>query len=71
MSFQLEPSNEPVSLAIPADDGFALSASLFEPLPDRKLPAVIIINSAMTVPRRFYRLFAEWLVAMTIGNRLT
>ena len=43
-------------LVIPARDGYALAASLFEP--QAPSGAVVLINSATATPRQFYRHFA-------------
>lgn len=47
------------TIQIPASDGYALAADVFEP--DTASGPAVVINSAMGVPRRFYRAFALFL----------
>jgi predicted alpha/beta hydrolase len=47
---------KPRDISIPARDGFALAASLFEPA--QATGQVVVINAATGVPRRFYRHYA-------------
>lgn len=48
---------------IPARDGFDLAATIYQPQTTEDQPSetVVIINSAMAVPRRFYRYLATYL----------
>jgi predicted alpha/beta hydrolase len=48
-------------LRIPATDGFPLAATLFEPAGTPR--ALVTVNGATAVPRRFYAAFAEFLAA--------
>lgn len=50
-----------VDLHIPARDGYALAATVYEPAGPPK--AWVQFNSATGVPRQFYRHFAVWLAA--------
>lgn len=49
----------PETISIPAVDAYPLAADLFQP--EKPDGAVVIVNSAMGVPRRFYRAFASHL----------
>ncbi|MGI9667162.1 MAG: alpha/beta hydrolase family protein [Acidimicrobiia bacterium] len=47
---------------IPARDGYALSATVYAPQEQSPHPAVVVVSSAVAVPRQLYRRFAETLV---------
>lgn len=49
------------SLTLTASDGYPLAATRFEPSPDNRRPAGIVIGSALGVPRYFYFKFARFL----------
>lgn len=52
---------EPRELRIPARDGFELAASLYEPSPEARHDAVVLISSATAVKRTYYDGFARFL----------
>ena len=54
------------TITIPAADGFSLSGTVFEP--QHRLNSVAIINAAMAVPRRFYKIYARHLAEQ--GHRV-
>lgn len=49
-------------ITIPADDGFPLAATCYEPAEPAPGTPVVIIGAATAVPRRFYAQFALYLV---------
>ena len=50
-------------LIIPATDGFSLSASHFEAEPGSTVNRTVVINSALGVPRQYYKGFAAYLAS--------
>ncbi|HEY2513476.1 MAG TPA: hypothetical protein VGI39_21555, partial [Polyangiaceae bacterium] len=50
-------------LAIVTDDGFPLAATLFAPRGRASQRRLVVLNSAMGVPRRYYAPFARYLAA--------
>jgi predicted alpha/beta hydrolase len=53
------PATPPRELTLRARDGYALAASVFEPLGERR-SGTLLVNSATAVPRGFYRRFATF-----------
>ncbi len=50
-------------ITIPADDGFPLAATLFEPSQARTGVPLVVVGAATAVPRRYYGQFAAFLAA--------
>ena len=58
-----ERASEARDVAIVTEDGFSLAATLFAPRTPASHRRLVVLNSAMGVPRRYYAAFARYLAA--------